>query len=83
MNGRWEALRAVWETAFVLQELIEYLDTHPADTQALSAYRQARDAHEAAKDDYVEHYGPLCAENVPDGAVWSWVAQPWPWEMEA
>ncbi|MBQ7491912.1 MAG: spore coat protein CotJB [Clostridia bacterium] len=82
MNGKWEALRAVSETGFVLQELIEYLDTHPADAQALSAYRQARDAYEAAKDYYVANYGPLCAENVPDGEMWDWVAQPWPWETE-
>ena len=37
-NRKQEALQAVNEAAFVLQELVLYLDTHPCCTAGLTRY---------------------------------------------
>ena len=39
MMNRAEALKAVQETSFVMVELNEYLNTHPACSSGLAAYQ--------------------------------------------
>ena len=81
-NGKCEALQAVNETAFVLQELVLYLDTHPRCTAGLARYQQAKEAYHQAVEAYVMQYGPLMFDHAQADGCWQWVENPWPWEME-
>ena len=80
--GKCEALQAVNETGFVVQELILYLDTHPGCSAGLARYQQAKKAHREAMEAYAAQYGPLLVEQAYSCSCWQWVEAPWPWEME-
>jgi spore coat protein JB len=80
--GKCELLQAVNESAFVLQELALYLDTHPCCSAGLARFQQARQAYCQAVDAYVSQYGPLRFEQSEGCSSWQWVEAPWPWEME-
>ena len=75
-----EVERAVYETNFVLYDLMLYLDTHPEDTKALEYYRKAREDWKQARCAYVEHFGPLTFDDVTGEDRWNWIDRPWPWE---
>ena len=70
--GKCEALQAVNETGFVVQELILYLDTHPGCSAGLARYQQAKKAHREAMEAYAAQYGPLLAEQAVHAALWDY-----------
>lgn len=80
--GKCELLQAVNESAFVLQELALYLDTHPGCGAGLARFQQARQAYCQAVEAYTAQYGPLRFEQSESCGNWQWVEAPWPWEME-
>lgn len=67
---------------FVLVELTLYLDTHPADEQAVrqfneNAQRRAQLAHQ-----FESKYGPLMQFGHSfSGFPWNWSQTPWPWQV--
>ena len=63
--------------AFVKQELILYLDTHPNCKVALDYFYQTVDALKSYVDEYEEKYGPLTAAGNRDTEEWTWVKEPW------
>ncbi len=68
---------------FALVEMNLYLDTHPADCEALElmyAYRRKRDELVAA---YEQQFGAyeIMARDVENRERWSWIDTPWPWEI--
>ena len=81
-NGKCEALQAVNEAGFVVQELALYLDTHPGCNAGLSKYQQAQQAYHQAVANYECQYGPLTFDEAESCSCWQWVTSPWPWEME-
>ena len=81
-TAKCELLRAVDESAFVLQELALYLDTHPCCTAGLSRFQQARQAYCQAVETYTAKYGPLRFEQSDGCGCWQWTEAPWPWELE-
>lgn len=79
-NGR--LLRNVQTAAFALTEVNLFLDTHPADENALAYYRRFRLLHDRAAEAYTAARGPLTAlQN--EGDRWKWVDGPCPWERAA
>lgn len=72
---------SAWETRL-------YLDTHPADAQALALYRRYCEA--AGTPSYactfVEGGGQGCAASccgcAGGASQWSWLDDPWPWEYQ-
>ena len=81
-NGKCEALQAVNEAAFVLQELVLYLDTHPCCAAGLTRYQLAKQAYQEAVEAYTTQYGPLQIDQISSCGSWQWICDPWPWEME-
>lgn len=81
-QNKCEALQAVNETGFVLQELVLYLDMHPGCSAGLARYQQAQQTYHQAVSNYESQYGPLTFDNAEACSCWSWIADPWPWEME-
>ncbi len=78
-----DALQAVNESCFLMQELALYLDTHPTCISGLTRYQQARQAYQQAMNNYCAQYGPLNLEQSNGGNCWQWTQDPWPWELEA
>ena len=67
---------------FCVDEAVLFLDTHPSDVQALAAYQTYRSTKEILEKEYATKYGPLRADDVPAGQMWTWTQLPWPWEGE-
>lgn len=72
-------LQKVYETGFALDEITLYLDTHPADNQAMEYYQYIRKANQDAVSAYEQSYGPLLINQV-NSSTWTWTSNPWPWE---
>lgn len=81
--SREEALRRVQQMSFMTDELRLFLDTHPRSNEALSALRRYLAMEDAAKQRYEQSYGPLTLDAVARSCRYSWIDNPWPWEMEA
>lgn len=82
MNEREQALYKVQITGFAVYDTNLYLDTHPCDTEALSAMREYQQAYREARDHYEKKYGPLTASASCGDEYWAWINSPWPWSME-
>lgn len=81
---------------FAAWELRLYLNTHPSDLRALTAYKKLC-AEAGSKCNYACHTADArgnashngtacgCAVEPPhkDGRVWHWIDDPWPWELSA
>jgi spore coat protein JB len=67
---------------FVIVDMIEYLDTHPYDKEAIEYLNHYLALKHQAMAEYAEKYGPLSIGNVPDTDCneWKWATQPMPWE---
>ena len=62
--------------SFAAWEMRLYLDTHPADTIALSIFRQM--ANSAGDPNYASTF-----VTTTTGERWTWLDDPWPWEYGA
>lgn len=68
---------------FYLYELNLYLDTHPADKNALSLFKKYTELRNAAYEAYINKYGPITADQSSTNERFNWVDDPWPWERSA
>lgn len=73
-------MRRVYETGFMLDDLLLYLDTHPCDPNALACYKQASADYANAVNAFEAQCGPLTIEGIDCSSYWTWVENPWPWE---
>ena len=73
-------LQKLRETEFLLHEVVLFLDTHPRDGKAFSAYNSYRNEYEAVKAEYEKSYGPLSAFHVRN-QKYDWTSRPWPWQV--
>ena len=83
MRCEWteEALAAeVAAARFALIELTLYLDTHPDDRAALSAFCECRDRYAELAGKYAENFAPLTAVDVNCQDGWTWGMGPMPHE---
>ena len=68
---------------FAVYEAVLYLDGHPGCRHALAYYHRHRELAARLRAEYERKYGPLTNTAVGDGAHFTWVDGPWPWEKEA
>ena len=67
--------------SFVKNELELYLDTHPNCIAALEYYNKILAELNGLVDKYENTSGPLTASGVRSEDNWTWVKEPWPWQM--
>lgn len=67
---------------FVIADLKLFLDTHPAEKEALDAYRAYVEEVKELRTQYTAFYGPLQAENYEPETCWTWIDNPWPWDKQ-
>ena len=65
---------------FALKDLNLYLDVNPTDQSILMEYQKIRRKLEELKNKYENEYGVLCAEEVTNEDVFTWISNPWPWD---
>ena len=68
---------------FVVQELGLYLDTHHEDREALELYSEYVQLLKKGEATFAERYGPLEQTQVDLKNGYSWIRDPWPWELQA
>ena len=76
-------LKEIQAYEFTCVDLNLFLDTHPRDERALADYNGGTRQLACLKAAYTQYYGPLMhfgqeAVSYP----WSWIDEPWPWEIE-
>ncbi len=81
-TDREELLRCIDTTSFAVDDVILYLDTHPHDKAALEFYEKVSALRKQAIEEYTTHFGPLTKDMVKPTNKWTWINDPWPWEME-
>lgn len=67
--------------AFAIQELALYLDTHPQDKKALEQYRQQQNQYHEAVMEYGQKCGPMTHFMPVNDDAYSWISDPWPWDI--
>ncbi len=76
------AMLELQQLGFVLVDLNLYLDNNPNDQEAINDYNCAFQAYWEKKNAYETQFGPLANFGYcPASYPWSWVNEPWPWEM--
>ena len=82
-DERTRLLHKLQAADFAVYEAVLYLDGHPDCRHALAYYCRHREIAARLRAEYEKKYGPTTNNNACDGAHWSWVDGPWPWEKEA
>lgn len=62
---------------FGMQEMREFLDTHPDDMQAQELYDKYCKKYKVLKEEYEKEYGPLTLNGRNSD---EWLKDPWPWD---
>lgn len=79
-NNMEQMLHDISVLHFTLVDLMEYLDTHPYDKQALSYFNHYNRIYNEMAKDFSEKYYPLRASLSTDSNEWSWGLAPLPWQ---
>ena len=77
MNERMKLLHNYSAEQFAAWELHLYLDTHPADKNALRMHSKHSARAAELKEEYERKFGPLTPAT---GEGCDWLNDPWPWE---
>lgn len=80
MSNREQLYHDIGIVTFVLTELTLYLDTHPADRNAIEYFNHYnRIRHQMLKEFAMKYY-PLTLDTAEGGKEWRWGDAPLPWE---
>lgn len=80
MNKRDEMLHDIGIVDFVLVELMEYLDTHPFDHNAMEYFNHYAKIKNDMVKEFSQKYFPLVKELAESNQEWRWGMAPLPWE---
>jgi spore coat protein JB len=75
-------LEELQKVDFALVDLNLYLDTHPADMQAVQQYNQLTQRRQQICAAFELKYGPLMHfGHSYTRFPWQWIETPWPWQV--
>lgn len=75
-------LLEIQKVDFALVELNLFLDTHPADMQALQQFNQLAQLRKQLMASFEQKYGPqMNFGNSFSRYPWQWIDTPWPWQV--
>ena len=75
------ALSELMALDFAVKELNLYLDTHPQDQEALGLYASYIKLAKEGREKYTAKYGPLDSAELVLEDGYTWLNDPWPWEL--
>lgn len=80
INEQAEMLTSIDALDFSILDLGMYLDLYSDDRNAINLYNNYMNQVKELKKTYQEKYGPIeCTFSNPN--KWTWVDDPWPWEV--
>ncbi len=77
-----ELMKQIQEAGFALYDLGLFLDSHPENQMALDYFTDVQKEYSRLQSDYEMMYGPLTAFDTNTEHGWTWISDPWPWELE-
>lgn len=80
MNDKEQMLRDIGVVDFVLVELMEYLDTHPLDREAMEYFNHYAVIKNKMSKEFSQKYFPLTKDLAESSKEWRWGSAPLPWE---
>lgn len=80
MNDKEQMLRDIGVVDFVLVELMEYLDTHPLDREAMEYFNHYAVIKNKMSKEFSQKYFPLTKDLAESNKEWRWGSAPLPWE---
>lgn len=94
MADRKQMLKEINEISFTVNDLTLYLDTHPLDSDAMTAFSEAVEKRKSLMQAYADQFEPLTVDCVcpdtnnetdmhtcyPGTRHFTWVDGPLPWE---
>lgn len=83
MNEKQMMLKKIQAADFALVDINLFLDTHPTDKGALECFSKYQKIYDSLVKEYEEKFGALMPKRVDTNKGWTWIDNPWPWEMEA
>jgi spore coat protein JB len=81
-NIKTSLLKKIMQLQFAVIETVLYLDTHPFDENVLNLYNQYSSRLRNSIRKYSENYGPLTPTCPDTDSPWSWIDEPWPWQID-
>lgn len=80
-----EMYQKLMELDFISLDIGLFLNSHPTEKEAITAYNQVVSAADVLRNQYEEMYGPLCSfrSYATDANEWKWEQDPWPWQKSA
>lgn len=82
-NNSMELKRNIAAVHMMLEDLQLYLNTHPADENALAQRNAYVKQLKSLKDDYNRYFGMINQDDSLSVYPWQWIEEPWPWECDA
>ena len=79
-NERYRLMQKITKVGFALDDITLYLDTHPADRDAMDYYHHMNELYQKLQKEYEDHFGPLTQNGVTNSHCWQWATEKWPWE---
>lgn len=80
MNQKEQMFYDIGIVDFVLVELIEYLDTHPYDREAMEYFNHYSRIKNQMVKEFSQTYFPLTTDFAESSTEWRWGLAPLPWE---
>lgn len=80
MNDKEQMLRDIGIVDFVLVDLVQYLDTHPHDQQAMDYFNHYSKIKNQMTKEFSQRYFPLTKDLAESNKEWRWGSAPLPWE---
>lgn len=80
MTEREMLLKKIGTCKFAVTDIDLFLDTHPGDKATLQKRAEYLEQLKPLVKEFEERFGPLTKAD--DVNTWSWVKDPWPWDME-
>lgn len=68
------------QVSFSMYDTTLFLDTHPADQEALAYFTEMQQARKRALKIYQKKFAPLLLDGVDADCEWTWGMEPLPWE---
>lgn len=81
--SKMELKREIAAVHMMLEDLQLYLNTHPADREALAKRNGYVNKLKMLKDELNRCYDMISQDDSLSPYPWQWIEEPWPWEYEA
>lgn len=80
-NERQKLFHEINKVSFAVVEMVEYLDTHPYETEAIQYFNHYSRLRNKLLKEYAEKFAPLTVDTaeLSDDSKWKWGLEELPW----